>query len=420
MLRGVHEIAWSDDLLNWSGHAPLCFNYDEWKGVYETLEDKDSAKGIYYSPRDPYVWHDERNKRHLLFFCTRALNGDIFTRGCIGLAESKDLVNWRLLPPASGPGLHFYPESPHVIDLAGKYHMFYHLSSEYGLRHAVAENVTGPYEEVECMDILPAYIGASETIKVDGKWLFIGRMLDRMEGSNQSRLSQKSLSMPLQVEIGDHDKVMFKASPFLETLRGKRAFRSDKDKVKDFWQVDCGDWRINANHAMAANMHQPIPENSFFGSANFTPAMTSLVDKLRNFDIEFDLQIPSFNGNDCHQRGGFMVDGITFNLDVMQKALFCQDSKKDLIAFKTIPDIKNDKYYRFRVFRNDNMTQIFIDDELLMYLPVYGDGSGRITFVVDHGDMIIKNVSVFNLKTEDSKGFAIDNTQGGVINGIVY
>lgn len=420
MVKGVHSVSWSDDLINWSKPQPIAINYDGWQDTYETLEAKDYSQGIYFSPRDPFIWNDTANGRYLLFFCTRASRGDIFTRGCIGLAESKDLVNWELLPPALPPGLHFYPESPHVIDLGGKYHMFYHLSSEYGLRHAVSESVTGPYAEVEDMDVLPAYVGASETLKVGGQWYFFGRTMERTENSNSNRLCQKSLSLPLQVESDSHDRIVFKAFPFLAGLRGESLFSSCKDKAQEFWRVDSGDWRINTSPATAANRHQSIPENSFFGSANFTAAKASMNRRCRNLDMEFDLQIPSFNGNDAHQRGGFVLDGISFNLDLFQKALFCQDARKDILAFKLIPYVKNDKYYHFRVFRNDNMTQVFIDDRLLMYLPAYGDGSGEIAFVVDHGDLIVKDVSIWRLKVEDHKGFALDDPQGKIMNGIVY
>ncbi|MFA6567197.1 MAG: hypothetical protein WCS96_03220 [Victivallales bacterium] len=416
----VNKISWSDDLLDWSEPATVNYNYDEWKEVYETPEARNIEKGVYFSPRDPFVWHDELNNRFLMFFCTRVSYGEIFTRGCVGLAESKDLSNWKLLPPAFGPGLHFYPESPHVVDLNGKYHMFYHLSSEYGLRHAVSEKLEGPYEELENMDILPGYIGASETLKVDGKWYFLGRMLERTEYANKNRLCQKSLSLPLLLETGSNDQVIFKALPVLKDFRGECLFCSGRNKINEFWRVESGDWRINKSPAMAANQHQPIPENSFFGSANFMPGMASLNQPCRNLDMEFDLQIPSFNGNDCHQRGGFMFDGITFNLDLFQKALFCQDADRNILAFKVLPYVKNDRYYHFRVFRNDNMTQIFMDDELLMYLPAYSDGNGRIAFVVDHGDVIIKDVSIWRLKTEDYRGFTPDDAQGRIMNGIVY
>jgi hypothetical protein len=420
MQIGTKQIAWSDNLFDWSDPESVNFDYTGWEKVYETIEARDYAKGVYFSPRDPFVWHDIPNNRYLMFFCTRVSYGDIFTRGCIGLAESKDLLNWQLLPPACGPGLHFAPESPHVIDLGGKYHMFYHLSSEFGLRHAVSESLTGPYIEVENMDIIPGYIGASETLKVGNDWYFFGRTMERPEYHNQNRLCQKSLGLPFKLESGENDRIIFKALPFLKNLRGKSIFCSDVNKIDDFWHVEKGDWRINKSPAKAANKHQQIPENSLFGSANFTPGVSSFSQSCRNLNMEFDMQMPSFNGNDCHQRGGFVLDGITFNLDLFQKALFCQDADKDIIAFKLLPYIKNDKYYHFRIFRNDNMTQVYMDDELLMYLPAYGDGSGKIAFVLDHGDMIVKDISIWNLKIDDSKGFTLDDPQGKIMNGIFY
>lgn len=171
---------------------------------------------------------------------------------------------------------------------------------------------------------------------------------------------------------------------------------------------------------MAANRYQQIPANSLFGSANFTRGLVVMDRSLRNFDMEFDLQIPSFNGNNCQQRAGFTVDGVTFKLDIFQKAIICQDSEKEILAFKTIPYVKNDKYYHFRVFRNDNMTQVHMDDELMMYLPAYGDNTGEIGFVADHGETIVKDISIWTLNTKDSKGFASDDPHHKTMNGIFY
>ncbi len=420
ILSRLQKISWSENLFDWSDPEPIHFDYTGFEDFYETEVAKDMTKGVYFCPRDPFVWRDEDNNRYLMFFCTRTLSGEIYTRGCVGLAESENLTEWKILEPALGSGKHFFTESPHVVDLGGKYHMIYHLSSECGLRHAVSESLTGPYQEVETMDLLPAYLGASETLKVGDDWYFFGRTVERAENDNRIRLCKKSLGLPLKLETGNNDRIIFRELPFLKDLRDENLFCSENNKMNDFWHVVCGDWRINQSPAMAANRHQPIPQNSLYGSANFTPGAALFDRPCRNFDIEFDLQIPSFNGNDSQQRGGFTADGITFKLDSFQKALFCHDADREILAFKTFSYVKNDKYYHFRIFRNDNMTQVFVDGELIMYLPAYGDGSGKIGFVVDHADIIVKDISIWSLKVEDFKGFTLDNPQGETMNGIYY
>jgi hypothetical protein len=420
LLSRLNKIIWSDDLYNWSDPLPVSVNFEEWSDVYESLSAKNPAEAIYFCPRDPFVWEDSENQRYVMFFCTRVSYGDIFTRGCVGTAESRDLVNWKLLPPALGPGLHFSPESPHLITVNGKYHMFYHLSSEFGLRHAVSDALTGPYKEVEQMDLLPGYLGASETIKVDDKWLFFGRTVERPEYSNQSSLRQRSLSLPLGIEVDKNDYVIFKEPDCLNDFRGECLFDSNSHKICEYWQVNSGDWRTNISPGIAANRHEPIPVNSMYGSSNFSLTLVRFNHSERNIDLTFDLQIPSFNGNDSQQRGGFIIDGIIFSVDIFQKALFCQDQNKDILAFKTIPYIKNDKYYHFRVFRNDNLTQVYMDSQLMMYLPAYGDASLGTAFFVNHGDMIIKDLKLWSLNTNDNAGFSVDNPQGAIMNGIKF
>lgn len=418
LVSKVNQICWSDDLYEWSAPEPIFFDFDQNKDLYETSVNP--KQGWYDGHRDPNIWWDKENKTYLMFFCSRAARGDIHTRGCVGAAESADLVHWKLLPPVLAPGNHFYPESPHVVDLDGKYHMFFSLSPENGLRHAVADTLRGPYQEVEVLDIVPSYVSASEAIKINGQWKFLGRLQDRVERSNQSRVGPRALCLPLGIEARKDGSVFFTACPELKKMRGQILFHSDKHKTAEHWQALSGDWRITADPMLAANEHQEIPPNSLFGSSNVTPAVVSFTKKISDFDLEFDFQLPTFSGNDAQCRGGFTVDGLTFRVDAWSKALYCQDHTKDIIALKTLPLFKCDKHYRFRIFRRAEITQVYLDGELLMYLPAYGDGSHTIGFMVDHNNLIIKDIRLWKLKGEDYAGFTSESGEGGIVNGLSY
>ena len=72
------------------------------------------------------------------------------------------------------------------------------------------------------------------------------------------------------------------------------------------------------------------------------------------------------------------------------------------------------------MFRCDAVTQVYLDDELLMYLPAYGDDSCQIGFRVDHGDIIVKDLRIWALGVEDLKGFSIESNLNAVLNGVAY
>jgi len=416
LVENVRRISWSDDLYAWSDPEPIAFDFDRHADTYETV--CDVPRATYNSHRDPNIWRDPDADRYIMFFCSRAPAGDLFTRGCVGAAESTDLVHWRLLPPVFGPGDHFFCESPHVVDLDGKYHLFFTLSPENGLRHAVADRLLGPYTEVEGHDVLPAYVTASEAVKVGDQWKFLGRLEDRNERSNQTRVAPRAICLPLDLATGPGDRIRFRACDALTGLRGACRFDTARDPLADRWRVESGDWRINTTVGLAANQHETIPANSLFGTSSCTPARVVMDVPVHHVDVEFDLQWPTFNGNDCQLRGGWVLDGVTFVVDTFQKALFCQDHHRDIVAFKPLPLVKADRYYHVRVFRCAGITQVYMDGDLLMYVPAYGNGTGEVGFAVDHSDLVVTNIRVWELDVPEPAGFALDDPDGAIMNGI--
>ncbi|MFA6103164.1 MAG: hypothetical protein WCV67_16065 [Victivallaceae bacterium] len=421
LLGNLNCIYWSDDLTTWSEPEPVQFDFNRPDSPYETEMILETAS--YNSHRDPNIhWDPERNI-YVMFFCSRvkaSLEPDIFRRGCIGLAESEDLIHWHLGPPALPPGNHLFPESPHVIDLNGKYHLFFCLSPETGLRHAVADSLRGPYQEVEGRDLLPTYLGASETVKTGDGWIFLGRLKDRNERCNQSRLAPRALCLPLTVHANADQSIAFHALPALEKLRDDCLFDSRQQMLFEHWRVIAGDWRINTTGALAANRHELIPPNSLYGSCNVNPAQVRYNTPIADFDLEFDMQLPTFNGNDTQFSAGFAADGVKFQLCSELKSFICQDVQGDVLAQAPLPDFKADRYYHIRLFRCDSITQLYLDGNLIMYLPAYGDASGMIEFFVKHADLIVSNIRLWTLDVQISNGFSFDTTQGGIMNGVVF
>jgi len=415
LVENVNRVSWSRDLYQWSAPEPIHLDFGKHAKVYETSFNKPEAR--YASHRDPFIWRDKESRRYVMFFCSRTPHGDMFTRGCVGAAVSADLINWELQPPVYGPGDHLFCESPHVVDLDGKYHLFFTLSPENGLRHAASKNVLGPYEEVERRDLLPAYFGASEAIKAKGRWKFFGRIEDRNERANSGRLAPRALALPLNIAARADDSIAFSAIPELGKMRGPCLFSTRKQGLQNRWQVESGDWRVNKSHGLAPNEHEAIPPNSLYGAGNIAPARVFFDEPVRHIDIEFDIQLPSFNGNDVQARAGCILDGVCFALDSLLKSLVVQDHRKDLIACQPLPLYKKDRYYHVRLFRRDDVVQAYVDGELAMYLPVYGDGRLRVGFFVDHSDTIVKDVRIWRLKVPGQGGFCQDDPKGRVMNG---
>ena len=93
-----------------------------------------------------------------MFLAARANTGPLDGRGVIGLARSKDLLSWEMLPPVSTPGDFTEMEVPQVVPLNGRYYLLFcaarHSSAQlsqtgatnwFGTHYLVADKLTGPY-----------------------------------------------------------------------------------------------------------------------------------------------------------------------------------------------------------------------------------------------------------------------------------
>ena len=130
---------------------------------------------------DPVLEPDDRYYRHdgawadssLLWvdgffyavFKARAADLPRDAAGCIGMAQSSDLIHWDILPPVFCPENWHEIEMPQLLHHNGLYYLFYGViagcaNDRYrseiapaqpitGLRYVVSENICGPYRQID-------------------------------------------------------------------------------------------------------------------------------------------------------------------------------------------------------------------------------------------------------------------------------
>ena len=148
-------LALSPDLHTWSKHPanPVIEADARW---YEMLDTE-----IWFDQawRDPWVVQDPATGLFHAFITARTQHGDPARRGVIGHATSTDLVTWDVEGPISAPAGFGYMEIPQVFNAAGRWHVLFSAPAWAqqarnrpnctGTFHAVADELTGPYNEVE-------------------------------------------------------------------------------------------------------------------------------------------------------------------------------------------------------------------------------------------------------------------------------
>lgn len=119
-------LATSKDLLSWKKQK----NNPVLK-IDEKLYSSDLKRNIFGSPpawRDPYPFKDKKNGKYFMTFSART--HEKLHNACIGLAESDDLLNWKLKKPIIAPGIFDEMETSQVIFYDNLYYIFFSVTSK--------------------------------------------------------------------------------------------------------------------------------------------------------------------------------------------------------------------------------------------------------------------------------------------------
>ena len=111
-------MAVSEDLDNWERcAAPVIEADSQW---YERLGSAWPDEAW----RDPWVFRGEDGLFHLLI-TARSNTGEVFERGCIGHAQSADLLAWEVTGPITTPGEFGQLEVPQVLEIDGTWFLLF-------------------------------------------------------------------------------------------------------------------------------------------------------------------------------------------------------------------------------------------------------------------------------------------------------
>ena len=75
--------------------------------------------------RDPWVYFDEAAGEYRMLLTARAREGAVDSRGVIGLARSRTLDDWEVLPPIASPGEFGHMEVPQLERIGDRWYLFF-------------------------------------------------------------------------------------------------------------------------------------------------------------------------------------------------------------------------------------------------------------------------------------------------------
>lgn len=196
-------LAVSRDLSTWTKHPnnPIV----ECDTRYYDMDNKKNSIGRIGAWRDPFVFKDPNSQKRYMSISARARGANTQYNGCVALAESKDMINWEVLPPIFSPNVYDEIEATCIVYHKGFYYLFFttHASNYLpsfarehgahgGLHCYYSENLFGNYKPVnqngvvfnnghEIYDIRVLKIGGDDFIGIgwlnfDSEEKFVGKL----------------------------------------------------------------------------------------------------------------------------------------------------------------------------------------------------------------------------------------------------
>ena len=366
----------SDDLENWVrwGRGPvLC------------------PDGKLYDPgnfRDPYVFYNEEEKCWWMLFGTRVVDPEkpAQRNGCVGLAKSEDLLNWKLAPPLWKPGNQPFTDCPQVIQENGKWFLLY---LQRAVRYRIADSLSGPWQRGTTRDIDTRMASAGSRVASDGKrWLSFPWVVTPKKPDDFSEWGYGGpWAVPRQWAF--HDDGSITIAPADEIIHAMRNAKAGGKQPLDDAKVLTGKWKLsegkNAQSEDPSGGTLLLPEtpDDFYFETDVT------------FDSEkMDVRL-MMNTNENFASGYVFLMRPESDM-VSLRGMSYWNIDRDLIVQ---PATLQPGYpVKLRVFRSGDIVEIFIGDQSALTHRLFRYSGGNLALEFIDGTGRFENMFLRKLK----------------------
>ncbi|MFP4118755.1 MAG: family 43 glycosylhydrolase [Candidatus Woesearchaeota archaeon] len=173
----------SDDLKNWSDvtSEPVITTTHTGKYYYPARMHK-------FAFRDPVVYHARG-----LYYCILAAKDKTkpYERsGCVALLSSKNLKNWKTLPPIFSPGRYWEIETPHLYKINDAWVLLFgEYTNGISIRYAISTSPSRKFREPQNNELTPSYCYAGRMIRWKDEFLLYHWIQDPVVGKPETYLA---------------------------------------------------------------------------------------------------------------------------------------------------------------------------------------------------------------------------------------
>lgn len=401
-------VAISSDKRNWiryENNPILEADVDEYESVIpktSCYQEKDEGRQWF---RDPWITWDETSKQYFMAVGARSAKLDPDINGCIAWASSKDLLNWKSLPPLFAPGRFHTIEVPVIIEKDGLHYLFYLTHPRWGYPiistdpyqrfgnyFAYSKNgLQGPYQTPEDEIVLCSNCSGELYTRIfplrvvddeNGDYWAYYHLLTFVDQHDQGPKPKGiSYTMPLP------KKIRFLGDGNIELMCNDKIFqgsqRVELPSTPNF--LENGDtrfWKKKGN---------TIHGKSF---KNINEALFNV--RIEHLSIQADIQF--IHG----LKAGFIFrskdknDGlkVTLNRNLQRVELGTTEESKYIEARKWVP--KGDTF-ELKVIAVGPSIEIYVNDKLMIHQIRYREKEGNFGIFIDEAEAVIKNLKVSEL-----------------------
>ena len=341
-----------------------------------------------YDWRDPCVTYNEAEDCYYMLLCARKKGAGALRGGCLALCKSKDLNSWTYEAPFYDPHMYVTMECPDLFRMGDWYYLaFSTFSDRFATHYRMAKDPCGPWKipELDTFDSRDNY--AIKTGGDDRKRYLFGWIPSKKGNTDYGpwewggtmvfhELVQDPETGLLTVKTTGAEESFFSSG---RELTGQKEFFAEAAAQEDGLALSAEN--------LGAVLYD-APEESFL------------------LDAELEIREGTEFGLALHTDGGLekgyflrMWPGKQMAWDIWPRTdrpgiyqwQIDGDVPYQIESSRPLPKAER---YRIRLIREDDISVVYVNDEIALSYRMYGHSSGKLGFYLVQGNMIIRHLSL--------------------------
>lgn len=343
--------------------------------------------------RDPFVFWNEEANEYWMLLASRLKTGPSRRRGCIALCASKDLSRWEIREPFWAPGLYITHECPDLFKIGDWWYLVYsEFSERFVTRYRMSKSLQGPWiaPKYDAFDGRAFY--AAKTWS-DGKLRYAFGWNPSKELENDYNEWQWAGNLVVHEVIQESDGTL--------SVKVPESFDSCFNQKLPFEFSSClGEWNIEGNTLTVNRPDQ------------FSCAMADIMPKCCKISATMQYQSNTkgfgimLRASDDFENAYYIrlePDRNRLVFDMWPRRVkgeaqwHVAGDRPYMEELETPIELTPQTDYVIKVFVDDSLCVVYVDDKVAMTARLYNLKLGRWGVFVNEGEVSFENVQIMGI-----------------------